>query len=77
MLVLGNKDLPGFLVEDFVVPVGVEVSEGGGQTVVFSQHDDLQNCQLGVLVTSDVTWTSNQLVRHKLPHPTSFEEHWE
>lgn len=55
MLVLGNKDLPGFLVEGFVVPVGVEVSESGGQAVVFSQHDDLQNCQLGVLVTSDIT----------------------
>lgn len=55
MLVLSYEDLSGFLVEGFIVPVGVEVSKGGGQTVVFSQHDDLQNGQLGVLVTSDIT----------------------
>lgn len=55
VLELGDQYSPGFLVQGFVVPVRVDVRQDGGDAVVLSEEDDLQNGQLRVLVGSSVT----------------------
>lgn len=54
VLVLADVDLPGFLEDRFVVPVGVELGEGVGESVVLSEEDDLEDGQLAVLIDADV-----------------------
>lgn len=55
VLIFGDDDSSSFLVESFVVPVGVDVCQNGGDSVVFSEEDDLQDGQLWVLVGTGVT----------------------
>ena len=59
MLVFGDEDPPGFLEQLFVVPMRVEVVEVIGQPVVFSQKDDLEDRELGILVSTNITCKSD------------------
>jgi len=55
VLEFGDQHSSGFLVQGFVIPVGVDVRQHCGDTVVLSEEQDLQNGQLWVLVGSSVT----------------------
>ena len=47
---VATQDLAGFLVECLTAPVGVELPQGPGQTVVLPQEHSVQRCQANVLI---------------------------
>lgn len=60
VLEFGDQYPPGFLVQDLVVPVRVNVRQHGGDAVVLSEEQDLQNGQLRVLIGSSVACGQRQ-----------------
>ena len=61
-LILGYDDLPGLLVQPLVVPVGVEVGELLGESVVFPDPDRVVDSEAGLLVTPAVPCNVDQEV---------------
>ena len=55
-LILGYDDLPGLLVQPLVVPVGVEVGELLGESVVFPDPDRVEDSKTRLFVSSRVSW---------------------
>lgn len=55
LLVLGDVYLPGLLEDGLVVPVGIDLSQYPGQSVVLPEEDYLEDGELGVLVGSSIT----------------------
>ena len=53
-LYLGYDDPPGLLIQPLVVPVGVEVGELLGESVVFPDPDRVVDSEAGLLVTPAV-----------------------
>lgn len=54
VLEFGDQYSSGFLIQDFIVPMRVNVRQYSGDAVVFSEEKDLQDGQLRVLVGSSV-----------------------
>ena len=52
---VATQDLAGFLVECLTAPVGVELPQGPGQTVVLPQEHSVQRCQANVLINTEIT----------------------
>lgn len=52
---LGNIDDPSLLKDSLVIPMGIKFGQSISYSVVFSEKNDLQNCELGILVNSGVT----------------------
>lgn len=50
VLEFGDQYSPGFLVQNLVVPVRVDVRQHGRDAVVLSEQQDLHNGQLRVLI---------------------------
>ena len=55
MLHFSNIDLPGLLIEPLVIPVGVEVRQFPGQSVVLTDPDGVESGQAWLLVRTGVT----------------------
>ena len=55
-LYLGYDDPPGLLVQPLVVPVGVEVGELLGESVVFPDPDRVEDSKTRLFVSSRVSW---------------------
>lgn len=54
VLILRDDNLPGLLVEPLVVPVGVEVGQLLGQSVVLPHPDSVEHSQARLLINSVV-----------------------